>query len=159
MQKVLFSFFCIFCFVIGSSFTVHAFSPKQLPVSQTSDRWKIEIKKPDKKTSLVTSKKDVFDTYGFEVQDIGKDAYHVTVEVFRNEPHSRTKYELFTSKKDHVLSKEIAFNHANFPISVQSNELEVIITWQEKPSKVLENGQKDCEAERKYKQTFIFKQN
>ena len=24
--------------------------------------------------------------YGFEVQDIGKDAYHVTVEVFRNEP-------------------------------------------------------------------------
>ncbi len=41
-----------------------------------------------------------------------------------------------------MLSKEIAFNHANFPISVQSNELEVIITWQEKPSKVLENGQK-----------------
>ncbi|KXI47437.1 MULTISPECIES: hypothetical protein [Bacillus cereus group] len=157
MQKMLFSFLCIFCFVIGSTFTVHAFSPKHLPISQTSDRWKIEIKQPEKKTGLVTSKKDVFDTYGFEVQDIGKDAYHVTVEVFRNEPDSQTKYELFTSKKDHVLSKEVAFNHANFPISVQSNELEVIITWQEKPSRLLKDGQKDCESERKYKQTFTFK--
>lgn len=58
-----------------------------------------------------------------------------------------------------MLSKEVAFNHANFPISVQSDELEVIITWQEKPSRALENGQKDCKAERKYKQTFIFNQN
>ncbi len=56
-----------------------------------------------------------------------------------------------------MLSKEIAFNHANFPISVQSNELEVIITWQEKPSRLLKDGQKDCESERKYKQTFTFK--
>ncbi|HDR4590080.1 TPA: hypothetical protein QCR33_001185 [Bacillus cereus] len=158
MKKVLFSFLCVCCFIIGSSFTVHAFFPKQLPISKTSDRWKIEIKQPDTKTGLVTSKKDVFDTYGFEVKDIGKDAYHVTVEVFRNEPDTQTKYELFTSTKDHVLSKEVAFNHANFPISVQSDELEVIITWQESPSRILKNGQKDCEAERKYKQTFLFKQ-
>ena len=58
-----------------------------------------------------------------------------------------------------MLSKEVAFNHANFPISVQSNELEVMITWQEKPSRTLETGQKDCEAARKFKQTFTFKQN
>lgn len=158
MQKVFFSFLCMFCFTMGSSFTVNAFSPNKLPISKASDRWKVEIKKPAKKSGLVTSKKDVFDTYGFEVKDIGKDAYNVTVEMFRNEPKSQTKYELFTFKKDHVFSKEIAFNHANFPISVQSNELEVIVTWQEKPSRTLENGQKDCTAERKYKQTFVFKQ-
>ena len=48
----------------------------------------------------------------------------------------------FSLLKDHVLSKEVAFNHANFPISVQSDELEVIITWQEKPSRLLKDGQK-----------------
>ena len=52
MQKVLFSFFCIFCFVIGSSFTVHAFSPKQLPISQTSDRWKMDKKTVRRKESI-----------------------------------------------------------------------------------------------------------
>ncbi|PEX84466.1 hypothetical protein CN450_18715 [Bacillus cereus] len=59
-------------------------------------------------------------------------------------------------KIENILNVEVAFNHANFPISVQSDELEVSITWQEKPSRTLKNGQKDCEAQRKYKQTNIY---
>ncbi len=44
----------------------------------------------------------------------------------------------------------------NFPISTKTNEVDVMITWQEHPFRSLRNGQ--TIAGRKLKEHFIFKE-
>ncbi|PFK34053.1 hypothetical protein COI93_17905 [Bacillus cereus] len=146
--------FLIFSF----SSTAEAFNPNKLPVSQKSEQWNVQIGESKMKNNSFDSKKGVYDSYSLDVKNIGKEAYNVTVEVYRNEPKVQKKYELFTMKKDHIINGTESINcfqHTNFPISVKSKELEVLVTWQEKPYTVLKDG-KQIEA-RKYKETFIFK--
>lgn len=100
-------------------------------------------------------KKGVFQTYYFSVKNLGKsEVYNVQVEVFRNEPNTKTKYELFSLKESRLASNKTGFEHANLPISTKTDEVDVIITWQEHPFRSMRNGQKV--ESRKFKEHFVF---
>ncbi|MFD6510232.1 hypothetical protein [Bacillus sp. NPDC060175] len=156
MKKALSFFFLLFCLIVVNE--TYAYSPKSLPISQNSDQWQVnidEVKKTSEK--LLQPKKGVFQTYHFSVKNIGKsEVYNVQVEVFRNEPNTKTKYELFSLKESRLASGKTGFEHANFPVSTKADEVNVIITWQEHPFRSMRNGQK-VEA-RKFKEHFVFKE-
>ena len=70
------------------------------------------------------------------------EVYNVQVEVFRNEPKTKTKYELFSLKENRLASGKTGFEHANFPVATKADEVDVMITWQEHPFRSMRNGQK-----------------
>ncbi|WP_002148342.1 hypothetical protein [Bacillus cereus] len=156
MKKTISFFLLLLCLVVVKE--TYAYSPKSLPISQNSDQWHVnidEVKKTSEK--LLQPKKGVFQTYHFSVKNLGKsEVYNVQVEVFRNEPNAKTKYELFSLKESRLASGKTGFEHANFPVSTKADEVNVIITWQEHPFRSMRNGQK-VEA-RKFKEHFVFKE-
>lgn len=157
LRKLAYTFSFITVAMLGTYATANAFSPNSLPVIQSSDQWVVRIDSPDdqKHPDMINAKKDVSNTYSLKLKDLKKDVYNVKVEAYRNEPNSKTKYELFTIDNPNFKSGKAVQLHANFPISVKAEELEVIITWQEEPHITLKNGQK-ADA-RRYKQVFMFK--
>lgn len=156
MRKIVSFSLLLLCMIMTNQ--VYAYSPQSLPVSQHSKQWKVNIDEVnDSGKNILQSKKGIFHTYRFSVQNIGKDeVYNVQVEVFRNEPNTGTKYELFSLEEPRLASGKTGFEHANFPVSVKADEVDVMITWQEHPFHVMRNGQK-IEG-RKYKEHFVFKE-
>ncbi|UNP78327.1 hypothetical protein MN033_09135 [Bacillus nitratireducens] len=156
MKKTISFFLLLLCLVVVNE--TYAYSPKSLPISQNSDQWQVNIDEP-KKTSknMLQAKKDKFQTYQFSVKNVGEnEVYNVKVEVFRNEPNMKTKYELFSLKEGRLASGKTGFRHANFPVSIKSDAVDVIITWQEHPFRSMRNGQKV--ESRKFKEHFVFKE-
>ncbi|PFD97156.1 hypothetical protein COE15_24910 [Bacillus cereus] len=157
MKKTVSSLLLLLCMITTNQ--VYAYSPQSLPSSQNSKQWKVnidEVKKTEK--GMLQSKKGVFHTYHFSVQNIGKtEVYNVRVEVFRNEPKTETKYELFSLKEARLASGKTGFEHANFPVSVKADKVDVMITWQEHPFRTMRSGQK-VEG-RKFKEHFVFKES
>jgi hypothetical protein len=156
MKKTISFFLLLLCLVVVNE--AYAYSPKSLPISQNSDQWQVnidEVKRTSEK--LLQPKKGVFQTYHFSVKNLGKsEVYNVQVEVFRNEPNTKTKYELFSLKESRLAGGKTGFEHANFPVSTKSNKVDVIITWQEHPFRSMRNGQKV--ESRKFKEHFVFKE-
>ncbi|MDM5193420.1 hypothetical protein QUG02_10570 [Bacillus hominis] len=155
MKKAISFFLLLLCLIVVNE--THAYSPKSLPTSQNSDQWQVNIDEP-KKTSknMLQAKKDEFQIYQFSVKNVGEnEVYNVQVEVFRNEPNMKTKYELFSLKEGRLASGKTGFRHANFPVSTKADEVDVIITWQEHPFRSMRNGQKV--ESRKFKEHFVFK--
>ncbi|EJV62736.1 hypothetical protein [Bacillus cereus] len=156
MKKAISFFLLLFCLIVVNE--TYAYSPKSLPISQNSDQWQVnidEVKRTSEK--LLQPKKGVFQTYHFSVKNLGKsEVYNVQVEVFRNEPHTKTKYELFSLKESRLAGGKTGFEHANFPVSTKADKIEVIITWQEHPFLSMRNGQKF--ESRKFKEHFVFKE-
>ncbi|MBE7104646.1 hypothetical protein FT637_16775 [Bacillus cereus] len=156
MKKTISFFLLLLCLVVVNE--AYAYSPKSLPISQNSDQWQVNIDEV-KKTSgkLLQPKKGVFQTYHFSVKNLGKnEVYNVQVEAFRNEPNTKTKYELFSRKEGRLASEKTGFEHANFPVSTKADEIDVMITWQEHPFQSMRNGQKV--ESRKFKEHFVFKE-
>ncbi|KFN02031.1 hypothetical protein D0U04_12165 [Bacillus clarus] len=155
MKKTISFFLLLLCILVVNQ--VYAYSPKSLPASQKSKQWQVnidEVKKANK--NMLQPKKDVFQTYHFSVKNIGKnEVYNVQAEVFRNEPNTKTKYELFSTKEGRLASGKTGLEHGNFPVSVKADEIDVMITWQEHPFRAMRNGQK-IEG-RKFKEHFVFK--
>ncbi|EOP40936.1 hypothetical protein [Bacillus cereus] len=156
MKKTISFFLLLLCLVVVNE--AYAYSPKSLPISQNSDQWQVnidEVKRTSEK--LLQPKKSVFQTYHFSVKNLGKsEVYNVQVEVFRNEPNTKTKYELFSLKESRLAGGKTGFEHANFPVSTKSDKVDVIITWQEHPFRSMRNGQKV--ESRKFKEHFVFKE-
>ncbi|EOP70461.1 MULTISPECIES: hypothetical protein [Bacillus] len=156
MKKTISFFLLLLCLVVVNE--TYAYSPKSLPISQNSDQWQVnidEVKRTSEK--LLQPKKGVFQTYHFSVKNLGKsEVYNVQVEVFRNEPHTKTKYELFSLKESRLAGEKTGFEHANFPVSTKADKIDVIITWQEHPFLSMRNGQKF--ESRKFKEHFVFKE-
>lgn len=155
MQKAISFFLLLFCLIVVNE--TYAYSPKSLPISQNSDQWQVNIAEPKKvNKKKLQAKKDEFQTYQFSVKNVGNsEVYNVQVEVFRNEPKTKTKYELFSLKESRLASGKTGFEHANFPVSTKADEVDVIITWQEHPFRSMRNGQKV--ESRKFKEHFVFK--
>ncbi|MED3078134.1 hypothetical protein [Bacillus wiedmannii] len=155
MKKAISFFLLLLCLIAVNE--TYAYSPKSLPISQNSDQWKVNIDEPkniDK--NMLPAKEDEFKTYQFSVKNVGNsEVYNVQVEVFRNEPKTKTKYELFSRKESRLASGKTGFEHTNFPVATKSNEVDVIITWQEHPFRSMRNGQKV--ESRKFKEHFVFK--
>ncbi|AUB64636.1 hypothetical protein CSW12_17085 [Bacillus cereus] len=156
MQKAISFFLLLFCLIIVNE--TYAYSPKSLPISQNSDQWRVNIDKPKKTNkNMLQAKKDEFQTYHFSVKNVGNsEVYNVNVEVFRNEPNKKTKYELFSLKESRLASGKTGFEHANLPVATKADEVDVIITWQEHPFRSMRNGQKV--ESRKFKEHFVFKE-
>ncbi|MBE7148650.1 hypothetical protein FUT12_13840 [Bacillus mycoides] len=156
MKKTISFFLLLLCLVVVNE--AYAYSPKSLPISQNSDQWQVnidEVKRTSEK--LLQPKKGVFQTYHFSVKNLGKsEVYNVQVEVFRNEPNTKTKYELFSLKESRLAGGKTGFEHADFPVSTKSDKVDVIITWQEHPFRSMRNGQKV--ESRKFKEHFVFKE-
>ena len=156
MKKTISFFLLLLCLVVVNE--TYAYSPKSLPISQNSDQWQVnidEVKRTSEK--LLQPKKGVFQTYHFSVKNLGKsEVYNVQVEVFRNEPNTKTKYELFSLKESRLAGGKTGFEHANFPVSTKADKIDVIITWQEHPFLSMRNGQKF--ESRKFKEHFVFKE-
>ncbi|GAB6424479.1 hypothetical protein bcgnr5372_30890 [Bacillus luti] len=155
MKKVISFFLLLLCLIVVNE--TYAYSPKSLPISQNSNQWEVNIDQSKKtSTNMLQAKKDEFQTYQFSVKNVGNnEVYNVQVEVFRNEPKTKTKYELFSLKESRLASGKTGFEHANFPVSTKSDEVDVIITWQEHPFRSMRNGQKV--AAQKFKEHFVFK--
>ncbi|PGE24984.1 hypothetical protein [Bacillus wiedmannii] len=155
MKKAISLFLLLLCLIAVNE--TYAYSPKSLPISQNSDQWKVNIDEPkniDK--NMLQAKEDEFKTYQFSVKNVGNsEVYNVQVEVFRNEPKTKTKYELFSRKESRLASGKTGFEHTNFPVATKADEVDVIITWQEHPFRSMRNGQKV--ESRKFKEHFVFK--
>ncbi|HDR7515870.1 hypothetical protein AB1I92_07100 [Bacillus mobilis] len=155
MKKTISFFFLLLCLIVVNE--TYAYSPKSLPISQNSDQWQVNIDEPKKMSKkTLQAKKDEFQTYQFSVKNVGNsEVYNVQVEVFRNEPKTQTKYELFSLKESRLASGKTGFRHANFPVATKADVVDVIITWQEHPFRSMRNGQKV--ESRKFKEHFVFK--
>ncbi|NRD78574.1 hypothetical protein HPT25_14515 [Bacillus sp. BRMEA1] len=158
-------------FLMVSSFSAYAETTKNLPITKTSDHWKVTLGNPD--SDSLKPQKDVFNVYSLDIKNIGEKVFDPVFEVYRDEPNSHTLYWLTsniyidyskkTASSGNMASSEnmgstlASFHHKNLPVYSKAKIIEVVITWKEKPYEQMKNGKK-FEA-RKFKQTFIFKQD
>lgn len=103
--------------------------------------------------------KGKFNTYSVKIDKIGEDVDSVKVNLYRNEPNSKTKYSLFSCPPNLPCSKEndkklfdfakqmndgYPYVFANFILAEKATELEVEVIWT------------DNNEGRPMKETFIF---
>ncbi|WP_040982786.1 hypothetical protein [Oceanobacillus jeddahense] len=126
-----------------------ATSLENLPSSEASDQWEVNIDTP--KNNDFETKPDIYNIFSMDIKYTGdKDIKLDRVEAYRDDPSSSYDFELFTVNDDLEFEKnkeQPVFSHQNFPLSIQSTELKVIVTWSDKD-----------DSSRKYKEEFIFKQ-
>jgi hypothetical protein len=139
----------LFVFIGGQSFQAHAVTFDHLPKSQTSKQWLVQVGEAKHDKDSVKPKKGVFDTYSFNVSNIGHDVDFVKVQAFRDKPNSKTKFALFSENKPTsalIEKKGQTFNFSVLPLSVKAKELEIVVIW------------KETGINRELKETFVFKQ-
>ncbi|TPF16798.1 MULTISPECIES: hypothetical protein [Priestia] len=150
MKKYLFLFsLAVMLFVLHSNIQAHALTFNQLPNTQSSDQWTVEIDKvKSNDPHAIKSKKGVYQTYSMAIKSIKNDASDVRIELFRDEENSTSKYGIVHSERE-TLNRDDKepFYFANFPLSEKAKKLEVVITWKEKGS------------DRNYQERFTFSQN
>lgn len=149
MKHILGLASCMFICMVVHSQPAQAFSPKTLPISQSSDHWTVTIGEPV--LDGIQPPKGVADLYKVNVTNIGENAYDATVEVYQDDPVTQTKSRLGIYD---IPKTQNFFEYQNLPISVKSKKMEIVVTWREEPSVLIEDGQKD--SAQKLKQTFSF---
>ncbi|MET1123296.1 hypothetical protein P5618_029560 (plasmid) [Priestia megaterium] len=150
MKKYLFLFsLAIMFFVFNSNIKANALTFNQLPNTQTSDQWNVEIDKVKFSDPRdIKPKKGVYQTYSITIKNTKNDVSDVRVELFRDEENSNIKYGIVNLEKETLnRNDKDPFCFANFPLSEKAKELEVVITWKEKGS------------DRNYQERFTFNQN
>lgn len=149
MKHILGLASCVFICMAVQSLPAQAFSPKMLPISQSSDHWKVTVEEPV--LDGIQPPKGVADLYKVNVTNIGENVYDATVEVYQDDPatQKRSRIGIYDIPKTQNF-----FEHQNLPISIKSKKMEIVVTWGEKPSGLAEAGQKD--SAQKLKQTFSF---
>jgi hypothetical protein len=147
IKKLMSIFTAVGFLMISSSIETHALSFDHLPKTQTSKQWLVDVGEAELDKTSLRPKKGVYNLYSFKVKNIGKNVDFVTVQAFRDEPNTNTKFALFSENKHSVRieKKGQDFVFAVFPLSVKARELDIVVTWQE-------NGIK-----RDLKETFVFK--
>lgn len=132
----------------GQSFHTHALTFDHLPKSQASKQWSVQVGEAEHTQDSVKPKKGEYDTYSFNVKNIGKNVDSVTVQAFRNEPNSKTKYALVGGATEEVWLKQTGqeYKFSVIPLWVKATELEIVVTWKEKG------------INRAVRETFVFKQ-
>ncbi|CAN7668266.1 hypothetical protein LJR015_002821 [Peribacillus frigoritolerans] len=133
--------------IIGPASQVNALTFDDLPVTQSSKQWSVEVGDAEGSQESVKPKKGVYDTYSFKVKNIGKDISEANIQAFGNDLNSKTKFGLFDILTDaKVNQRGQEFTFANFPLSVTAIELEIVINWKENSN------------DREFKETFVFTQ-
>ncbi|PGK51982.1 hypothetical protein CN918_29780 [Priestia megaterium] len=135
--------------VFGEDMKAYALAIPQLPVSEKSAQWSVEVTKADEDDPhLMQAAKGSHHVYSLNVKNIGQDVNDATIQLFRNEPHSKTKYGLLQTDEPCHLSKtgEANFHIFNFGLSEEATDLNVTITWV------------DTKSGQQLQETFIFHQ-
>ncbi|KAB2331734.1 hypothetical protein [Bacillus mesophilum] len=153
----------ILCILVtGPSFQAKALTFDHLPTNQTSKQWSVQIGKAIESKGSVKPEISKFHTYSLNLNNIGEDVLTVKVNMYRNEPDSKTKYSLTgcSDEKDcnqnsheqamalaKQLNEKMPYIYQNFPLAEKATELEVEIIWmpKENPGRLL-------------KETFVFTQ-
>ncbi|WP_342045000.1 hypothetical protein [Bacillus sp. OTU530] len=152
MKHILGLVSSVFICMVVHSLPAQAFSPKTLPISQSSDHWKVTIEEPV--LDGMQPPKGVADLYKVNVTNIGENVYDATIEVYQDDPVTQTKSRLGTYD---IPKTQNFFEHQNLGVSVKSKMIEIVVTWREEPSRMMENEQKD--SAQKFKQSFSFRQD
>ncbi|MGE6719562.1 hypothetical protein ACQKGD_19680 [Peribacillus frigoritolerans] len=158
LRKVLTTLFVLCIVSIGNLSSVNAESNQlfDVPASQKSDQWKVELGEVKYNSKMGKTKKgDEFEMYSLKITNIGKEVHNAEFETYRDEPNSKTKFGLsLEQEQEGVFKQGMDVNFANMPIYVKANELEVEISWHGKPV-TLKDG--TVTEGREYKETFTFK--
>ncbi|MGI8382566.1 hypothetical protein ACR0S4_28780 [Priestia megaterium] len=134
---------------VSNSIEAKALALPELPTTETSKQWSVEVTKPDKDDPrLAQAKKGVYHTYSLNVKNVGEDVHDVQVQLFRNEANSITKYGLLPTMEPPQLSQKDGhpLHVSNFGLAEKATDLNVVITWKEQGE------------EREYQETFTFHQ-
>lgn len=128
-----------------------------LPKKQTTKQWSVQLGEPEQGKGLAKPEKGKFNTYSLEVNNIGNDVSSIEVNMFRNEPNSKTKFSLFScpslegedcNQRATSLAKQLndgnPLRYKNFLLNEKATELEVEILWTQNSNRRL------------LKETFIF---
>ncbi|KQU13695.1 hypothetical protein ASG65_27845 [Bacillus sp. Leaf13] len=130
-----------------------------MPLVQKSNQWSVQVGEAEKGKDLIKPVKGKFNTYSLKIDKIGDDVDSVKVNLFRNEPNSKTKYSLFSCPPNHPCSKEndnksvdlakqmidgYPYTFANFLLAEKATEMVVEVVWT------------DNNEGRPMKETFIF---
>ncbi|WP_175639118.1 hypothetical protein [Metabacillus schmidteae] len=153
--------FVLLLITFGSLTSVNAESNEifDVPVSQKSDQWKVELGEVNYNSKEIKEarpkKGENFEMYSLKITNIGNDVHNAEFETYRDDPNSPTKFGL--SLQDEVKGifkqgRDVKF--ANMPIYVKANEFEVVISWHGDPV-TLKDGTVD--EGREFKETFTFK--
>ncbi|MCR8930036.1 hypothetical protein NLI92_005562 [Priestia megaterium] len=133
----------------GKSMQVKVLTIPELPTTEASKQWTLEVNNPDNDyPNLAQSKRGVYHTYCLNMKNVGKDVHDVKVQLFRNESNLNTKYGLLPTMESPELSQKDGhpLHVSNFGLSEEATDLNIVITWKEKG------------AEREYQETFTFHQ-
>ncbi|MET1122586.1 hypothetical protein ABWU59_27025 [Priestia megaterium] len=134
---------------VSNSIEAKALALPELPTTETSKQWSVEVTKPDNDDPrLAQAKKGVYHTYSLNVKNVGEDVRDVKVQLFRNEANSITKYGLLPTMEPPQLSQKGGhpLHVSNFGLAEKATDLNVVITWKEQGE------------EREYQETFTFHQ-
>lgn len=143
-----------FCFMVAGISPYATAASNELfktPMSKQSDQWRVDIKRVQNYDSKMAKPlKDVNEMYNITITNIGEELENVVFNSYRDQPNTQTKYGLSISDVHHNKFKQgEILDFANFPISVNSKEFEIEISWHRKSTS-------DEAPDRKYKQTFSF---
>ncbi len=146
MKKILFTI-CTLCFAgfFAQAAETKALTFKELPVKQATNQWAVAISKAKEEKGLAKPEKGKYQTYSVEVKKIGGDAAAAEIHLFRNHPHSATKFSLFGKRHQSddneeaislakSLNKGLPVRYNNILLAEKATELEVDIIWTEKGS-------------------------
>ncbi|MBM7605592.1 hypothetical protein JOC75_003615 [Metabacillus crassostreae] len=160
MLRKIITLLVVFFITIGTISIVNAESTRifEVPVSQKSDQWKVELGEVKYHSKMSRPKKgENFEMYSLKITNIGKDVHNVEFETYRDEPNSETKFGLsLEDEQKGIFEQGMDVSFANMPIYVKANELEVVISWHGKPV-TLKDG--TVTEGREYKETFTFTRN
>ncbi|YBV92783.1 hypothetical protein M1D53_11545 [Bacillus sp. PK9-021] len=133
---------------LNNNLEAKALSFPNLPISEKSEQWLVEITNDENGPNLMKSKKGLYHTYSMNIKNIGKSVRNVKVQAFRNEPNSITKYGLFEPTEPPQLAERGGhdFHFSNFGLSEKATDLLIVINW------------KESESNREYQETFTFHQ-
>jgi len=134
---------------VSNSIEAKALALPELPTTETSKQWSVEVTTPDNDDPrLAQAKKGVYHTYSLNVKNVGEDVRDVKVQLFRNEANSITKYGLLPTMEPPQLSQKGGhpLHVSNFGLAEKATDLNVVITWKEQGE------------EREYQETFTFHQ-
>ncbi|KEK22989.1 hypothetical protein [Bacillus gaemokensis] len=152
MKRKITFLLAFICFALPLQASAYTF--QDLPVASKSKQWYIEIDKSHSTNpNTLQPKQGVFDTYSLFVKNIGKDVDNVSVEVHHNNPTSEAAFKPSSKSNMSSSKSHSSFEHMIFPLYVNTNTFEVVITWEEKEFSY--NGHPESEG-KKLTQTFVF---
>jgi hypothetical protein len=145
IKKFLLGFITLILLSFFST-SADALTFEKLPIAQKSKQWSVKVGEADKGKDLVKPVKGKFNTYSLTIDMIGENVDSVKVNLYRNEPNSKTRYSLIGCPPGHPCSKEDSkwaidlarqlnqghpFHFSNFLLAEKATELEVEIVWTE----------------------------